>query len=296
MKGPKVSKGRSESPLVASAEAKPSVKQEKVRKVLSFAFHKKFFSRATPLLRRGPEGVQGASGKPPGRLRRGETPRKTEKARKLFFLASHKESVSCGRFRPPAGGRGTFPHGKVPKGCRGRPKGACGVAAPGPPVTKLQCTARLAGARPAGFTSVPGRATVAFGAADPSPGSSAPVYPWSVGKGPQQQDYLAATRAPAPGPCKVRAHLGTRLVAGPGPNQMACPIRPLSVEIQEDVPLAVQGGSGGIPRPFEGGIGGPGGHRGEVGIPPAPLAGGAIPQKNNHLAKPKLFIVWITAH
>ena len=109
---PKVSKGRPESPLVASAEAKPSAKQRK--------------------------------------------------ARKLFFLAFHKKSVSCGRFRPPAGGRGTFPHGKVPKGCRGRPKGACLMAAPGPPVAKLQCTASLAGARPAGFTSVPGRATVAF--------------------------------------------------------------------------------------------------------------------------------------
>ena len=36
------------------------------------------------------------------------------------------------------------------------------MAAPGPPVAKLQCTASLAGARPAGFTSVPGRATVAF--------------------------------------------------------------------------------------------------------------------------------------
>ena len=73
-----------------------------------------------------------------------------------------KKSVPCGRFRPPAGGRGTFHHWKVPKGCRGRPKGACLMAAPGPPVAKLQCTASLAGARPAGFTSVPGRATVAF--------------------------------------------------------------------------------------------------------------------------------------
>ena len=159
------------------------------------------------------------------------------------------------------------------------------MAAPGPPVAKQQCTASLAGARPARFTSVPGRATVAFGAADPSPGSWAPVYPWSVGKGPSRQGHLAAVRAPAPGPCKVRARPGTRLVAGPGPNQMACPIRPLSVETQRKVPLPGQGGSGGIPRPFEGGIGGPGGHRGEVGIPPAPLAGGATLQKENHFTK-----------
>ena len=139
------------------------------------------------------EGFQRAIGKPFGRLRRGETLRKTGRSKEGPFLASHKKPVSCGRFRPPAGGRGTFPHGKVPKGCRGRPKGACLMAAPGPPVAKLQCTASLAGARPAGFTSVPGRATVAFGAADPSPGGWAPVYPWSHGKVPPRSGCLGAT-------------------------------------------------------------------------------------------------------
>ena len=203
----------------------------------------------------GPEGVQGAIGKPPGRLRRGESLCDTVKRKVSPFPAFHKESVSCGRFRPPAGGRGTFPHGKVPKGCRGRPKGACLMAAPGPPVAKQQCTASLAGARPASFTSVPGRATVAFGAADPSPGSWAPVYPWSVGKGPLRQGHLAAVRAPAPEPCKVCTRRGTRLGAGPRPTQMWSPIRTLSVERQGEVPIAAQGGSGGIPRPFEGGIG-----------------------------------------
>ena len=118
------------------------------------------------------------------------------------FPAFHLKFVSCGRFRPPAGGRGTFPHGKVPKGCRGRPKGACLMAAPGPPVAKLQCTASLAGARPAGFTSVPGRAAVAFGAVDPSPGGWAPVYPWSRGKVPLRQRYLVAIRIPAGTGCR----------------------------------------------------------------------------------------------
>ena len=115
-----------------------------------------------PLCCKGPEGFQRATGKPFGRLRRGEILRKTGKYKEGPFLAFHKKSVSCERFRPPAGGRGTFHHWKVPKGCRGRPKGACLMAAPGPPVAKEQCTASLAGARPAGFTSVPGRATVAF--------------------------------------------------------------------------------------------------------------------------------------
>ena len=242
--------------------------------------YKILFATKSPLLQipfccKGPEGFQRATGKPFGRLRRGEILRKTGKYKEGPFLTFHKKPVTCERFRPPAGGRGTFHHWKVPKGCRGRPKGAWNMAAPGPPVAKLQCTASLAGARPAGFTSVPGRATVAFGAADPSPGSPMPVYPWSDVKKPPRQEHLAAVRAAAKVPCKVRARRDTRLVAGPRPNQMACPIRTLSVKKQGEVPLSLQGGSGGIPRPFEGGIGGPGGHRGEVGIPPAPLAGGA---------------------
>ena len=139
--------------------------------------------------RRFPKGDRKALWSPPQR----RNPLCYRKSRVGLSLAIHKKSVSCGRFRPPAGGRGTFPHGKVPKGCRGRPKGACLVAAPGPPVAKLQCTASLAGARPAGFTSVPGRAAVAFGAVDPSPGGWAPVYPWSHGKVPPRSGCLGAT-------------------------------------------------------------------------------------------------------
>ena len=42
-KGPKVSKGRPESPLVASAEAKSSVKRENTRKALSLPFIRNLF-------------------------------------------------------------------------------------------------------------------------------------------------------------------------------------------------------------------------------------------------------------
>ena len=167
--------------------------------------------------RRFPKGDRKALWSPPQR----RNPLRCGKRKLGPFPACRKEFVSCERFRPPAGGRGTFPHGKVPKGCRGRPKGACLMAAPGPPVAKQQCTASLAGARPASFTSVPGRATVAFGAADPSPGVWAPVYPWCVSKGPLRQEHLVAIRAAAKVPCKVRARCGIRLVAGPWPNQMA---------------------------------------------------------------------------
>ena len=123
-------------------------------------------------------------------------------------MPSHKKPVSCGRFRPPAGGRGTFPARESTQRAPGAAKGCMRVAAPGPPVAKLQCTASLAGARPAGFTSVPGRATVAFGAADPSPGSMAPAYPWSDGKGPPRQ--MPPCRSTCP---------------GTGAMQSACPPR-----------------------------------------------------------------------
>ena len=133
---------------------------------------------------------------------------------RLFFAAIRKLLLGGGFVRLRAD-EVLSPRGKVPKGRRGRPKGACGVAAPGPPVAKEQCTASLAGARPAGFTSVPGRATVAFGAADPSPGSWAPVYPWSVGKEPPRQDHLAAART------RHRCH--TKRVPAPTPDWLLAP-------------------------------------------------------------------------
>ena len=100
-----------------------------------------------------------------------------EKQGSTFSLPSISNLFLVGGFVRLRADEVLSPRGKVPKGRRGRPKGACGMAAPGPPVAKLQCTASLAGARPAGFTSVPGRATVAYGAADPSPAPRRRIIP-----------------------------------------------------------------------------------------------------------------------
>ena len=134
----------------------------KGRKTLSLAFHKESVFLHHPFAAKGPKVSKGRAESPLVASVEAKSPKKQKKESKALSSASHKKPVTCGRFRPPAGGRGTFHHWKVPKGCRGRPKGACLMAAPGPPVAKLQCTASLAGARPARFTSVPGRATVAF--------------------------------------------------------------------------------------------------------------------------------------
>ena len=117
---PKVAKGRSESPLVASAEAKPSAKRGKARRAFLLPFHKQSISCSTPHSqqrnpRRFPKGDRKALWSPPQRR---NPPRNREKARRAFPLPFHKKAVSCARFRPPVGGRGTlkrrffvkFPH------------------------------------------------------------------------------------------------------------------------------------------------------------------------------------------
>ena len=66
---------RPESPLVASAEAKPfAIREGKVGPFLACRKKAVFLWQVPPThTGMGPEGVQGAIGKPPGRLRRGET-------------------------------------------------------------------------------------------------------------------------------------------------------------------------------------------------------------------------------
>ena len=78
-----VSNGRWESSLSASAEAKPSEKQKKQGSSFSLPStgNASLVESSIYFKRWAPEGVQGASGKPPGRLRRGETLCEAEKAR-----------------------------------------------------------------------------------------------------------------------------------------------------------------------------------------------------------------------
>ena len=144
--------------------------------------------------RDGPRRGPGGDRKAPWSHPQVRNPAKREKQERIFPLPFTRNVFLVRGFARLRADEVLSPRGKVPKGRRGRPKGACLVAAPGPPVAKLQCTASLAGARPAGFTSVPGRAAVAFGAVDPSPGVWAPVYPWSRGKEPLRTGYLGGQR------------------------------------------------------------------------------------------------------
>ena len=79
--------------------------------------------------REGPEGVQGAIGKPPGRLRRGETLPKTEKGRKALSPAFHKKSIYCVPSPPQQIGR-------APKGSRGRSESPLVASAEAKPSAK----------------------------------------------------------------------------------------------------------------------------------------------------------------
>ena len=145
------------------------------------------------------------------------------------------------------------------------------MAAPGPPVAKQQCTASLAGARPAGFTSVPGRATVAFkvgfhfvkakslrdprirlwrkrGLAQliPPPAPRRRIIPGVMAGGrygkATLQRYAPRLR------CHAKCVPDTAPVGRVTRGRARCSAR----------------GAGGIPRPFEGGIGG----KSEFPLPP----------------------------
>ena len=139
--GPKVSKGRAESPLVASAEAKPSVKREEVRKVFPLPSTRNLFFCATPLLQ-GPEGFQRASGKPFGRLRRGETLRKTEGERKVFPLPATRNLFLVGGFVRLRADEVLSITGKYPKGAGGGQRVHAAWPPPDPPL--LSSSAPLA--------------------------------------------------------------------------------------------------------------------------------------------------------
>ena len=129
---PKVSKGRSESPLVASAEAKPC-ETEKARRPFSLPSTRNPFLVETPirLKRWAPKVSKGRSESPLVASAEAKSSAKQKRARNPFSLAIHKKPVPCERFRPPAGGRGTFPAREstqrapgAAKGCmsRGRPR------------------------------------------------------------------------------------------------------------------------------------------------------------------------------
>ena len=98
---PKGSRGRSESPLVASAKAKPSAKQKKQgRLFLCLPQEIYLFVPSPPQQiggpRRGPGGDRKAPWSPP--LRR--NPPQSRKSKEGFSFAFHKKSIYLFRLRP----------------------------------------------------------------------------------------------------------------------------------------------------------------------------------------------------
>ena len=83
-----------------------------------------------PICCKWAEGFQRATGKPFGRLRRGETLSETKKARRGFPLPSTRNQFLVRGFVLLRADEVLSPRRKVPKGRRGRPKGACLMAAP----------------------------------------------------------------------------------------------------------------------------------------------------------------------
>ena len=130
---PKGSRGRAESPLVASAEAKPSEKQEKARKAFFLAIHRICITCGKSHLlqevgpRRGPGGERKAPWSPPQR----RNPLRSRKSKIGSFLC-HPQGIcvlwevssACGRTRYFPTRESTQRVPGAAKGCmsRGRPR------------------------------------------------------------------------------------------------------------------------------------------------------------------------------
>ena len=132
---PKVSKGRSESPLVASAEAKSSAKQKRARNPFSLPSTRNPFLVENPIRikRWAPKVSKGRAESPLVASAEAKSSAKQKRARNPFSLAIHKEPVPCERFRPPAGGRGTFPARESTQRAPGAAKGCMSHGRPRTP-------------------------------------------------------------------------------------------------------------------------------------------------------------------
>ena len=180
-------------------------KQRKARKPPSLPSTRNQLTYAPPFASKGvprrfPKGERKALWSPPQR----RNPAKQRKARKPPPLPSTRNPFLVRGFVRLRADEVLSPRGKVPKGRRGRPRGACGVAAPGPPVAKQQCTASLAGARPAGLTAYLG------GPLSPSAQSIPPPVRWRrlilgvMARGRCHRGTLQRYLAAVWGPCRLR--------------------------------------------------------------------------------------------
>ena len=127
--------GERKAPLVASAEAKLFVKQGKARRVFPLPSTRNLVFVKNPIRpkRRAPKVSKGRPESPLVASAEAKAPEKQKKKVKALSLAFHKKSVSCERFRPPAGGRGTFPARESTQRAPGASKGCMSHGRPRTP-------------------------------------------------------------------------------------------------------------------------------------------------------------------
>ena len=118
---PKGSRGRAESPLVVSAEAKPFVKQGKARKVFPQPSTRNLFSVKNPIRskRRAPKVSKGRSESPLVASAEAKPSAKQGKARKVFPLPSTRSQFLVGGFVRLRADEVLSITGKYPKGAGG---------------------------------------------------------------------------------------------------------------------------------------------------------------------------------
>ena len=135
-RAPKVSKGRSESPLVASAEAKPSAKQRKARRVFPQPSTRNLVFVTNPIRskRRAPKVSKGRSESPLFASAEAKLSAKQRKARKVFPLPSTRSQFLVGGFVRLRADEVLSITGKYPKGAGGGQRVHVSWPPPDPPL------------------------------------------------------------------------------------------------------------------------------------------------------------------
>ena len=133
---PKGSRGRAESPLVASAEAKPFVKQGKARRVFPLPSTRNLVFVTNPIRskRRAPKVSKGRAESPLVASAEAKLSAKQRKARKVFPLPSTRNQFLVGGFVRLRADEVLSHTGKYPKGAGGGQRVHVSWPPPDPPL------------------------------------------------------------------------------------------------------------------------------------------------------------------
>ena len=202
-RAPKVSKGRAESPLVASAEAKPSAKQGKARRVFPLPSTRNLFFVKNPIRskRRAPKVSKGRAESPLVASAEAKSSAKQRKARKVFPLPSTRSQFLVGGFVRLRADEVLSITGKYPKGAGGGQRVHGTWPPPDPPLLSYSAPLASQGRAQRGSHPFPGGPLSPSAQSIPPPAVGRRFIPGVMARNRCGRDALGGNAALDSAPC-----------------------------------------------------------------------------------------------